>query len=62
MMTSKGGNKIMTLRTPMSADVVGKPHVPPIAANTTISGKSTKSAPISSPQAPFVSMGRKSKR
>lgn len=58
MMTSKGGNKILgTVRSPMSADVVGKPHVPARAANTTIPGSAPKSAPIVSPQADSVIRG-----
>lgn len=63
MKTSRGGDKILgTVRSPMSADLCGKPHVPGRAENTTIKGSAPRSAPISSPQAPFVSMGRKSKR
>lgn len=54
MMTSKGGSKILgTVRSPMSADVVGTPHCPKIADNTTAPGVSRKTAPISSPQSPF---------
>lgn len=62
MMTSKGGDKILgTVRSPMSHDLVAKPRVPGTAMNTTIKGSAPRSAPISSPQAPFVSMGRRGK-
>ncbi len=66
MKTSKGGDKILgTVRSPMSHDLVNRPMVPDTAMNTTIKGSAPRSAPINSPQAPFVSMGRsgrKSKR
>lgn len=58
-----GGNKILgTVRSPMSGDLVGRPMVPARAASTTMPGISKSCAPISSPQAPFVSMGRKGKQ
>lgn len=58
MKTSKGGSNYGPLRTPMSADAVkSSPMVPKIARNTTMPGTAPKSAPISSPQAPFK--GRK---
>jgi len=62
MKNSKGGGMILgNVRSPMSADLVNRPMVPDCAHNTTIKGSAPRSAPISSPQAPFVSMGRKMK-
>lgn len=55
-----GGNKILgTVRSPMSGDLVGKPHVPNRAVNTTMPGVKKGMAPINSPQAAFSSTSRK---
>ena len=56
---NKGGNRVMSLSSPQAPFLAGSPHVPPCAHNTTMKGSAPRSAPISSPQAPFTNVSKR---